>query len=135
MRTFKQRARTALPLSEKENLLDLCCIPSLWRHTVIHTSALERPRSALMVFLGDALSEALKVGCTRGRMHPLCYSKYLLYIHDFSHNKPPTYGAQMAHLLQFSVLNKSHGKKLYLLSHPLSKGESPAVGDGKLLQN
>ena len=125
----------ALPLSEEENLLEQCCILSPWRCTVIHTiSVLERPRSDLMIFWGDALNEALKAGCTTGRIHPLCFSKYLLYIHDFSHNKLPIYRAQVAFHLHFLLLNKPHGKKLYLLSHPLSKEGSQAVGDGKMLQ-
>lgn len=90
MGTFKKRAKTALPQPEEENLLDLCCILSPWRCPVIHViSVLERPRSVLMIFLGDALDEPLKVGCTRGRIHPLCFPKYLLYIRDFSHTNHP----------------------------------------------
>lgn len=112
METFKKRAKTAFPQSEEENLLDLCCILSPWRCTVVHSmSVLQTPRFAQMIFLGDALDEPLKGGCTRGRMHSLFFPKYLLYIHDLSHNKPPIYGAQVAHILHFLLLNKSHGKK------------------------
>lgn len=80
---------------------------------MIHAiTVLKIPRFALMIFLGDALNEALKAGLTSGRIHLVCFSKYFLYIHDFSHNKSLIYRAQVARFLHFLPLNKSHGKKL-----------------------
>lgn len=131
--SFKKWAKMGFPRSEVENSLD----PRHVGFTVAHAiSVLERTRCAPVIFFGDAVDEPLKASCTRGRTHPLCFQKHLLYIHYFTHNNHPPiiYRAQVTHLLHFLLLLQITCKKtLYLLSHPLLKGEGQGRKYGKLL--
>lgn len=121
---FKKWARMGFPQSEVENSLD----PHHVGSTVTHASVLERTRCAPVIFLGDALDEPLKAGCTRGEYIPfasrnICFTSITLPIitpHPYT-----IYRAQVTHLLHFLLLLQITCKKpLYLLSHPLFKGES-----------
>lgn len=82
VRTFKEWAKMGFPQSEVENSLDPRHVGSTVTHVI---SVLERTRCAPMIFLGDALDEPLKAGCTRGEYIPfasrnICFTSSTLSI-------------------------------------------------------
>lgn len=73
--TFNEWAKMGFPQSELENSLDPRHVGSTVTHVI---SVLERTRCAPMIFLGDALDEPLKAGCTRENTSPLLPETFAL---------------------------------------------------------
>lgn len=135
MGTFKKWAKTGFPQSEVENSLDPRHVGSTVTHAI---SVLERTRCVPMCsndISGRCTPRALESRLHRGRIHPLCFQKHLLYIHYFTHNTsplpPPIYRAQVTHLLHFLLLLQITCKKTGYFFHIQCSKERVKQGNVK----